>query len=82
MDNIQSKLTLGIVTASAIIALVIMLYAAAYLTLGKVGTAAAGPPTLIVRVYSYEWQEYFFRPGAKVESALTAREIDTAHRTN
>jgi hypothetical protein len=82
MDNIQSKPTVGIPTAAAIIALFLMLYAAAYIALGEVGTAAVGPRTVNVRVYSYEWQEYFFRPGAKVESALTAREIDTAHRTN
>ena len=29
-----------------------------------------------------EWQERLFRPAAKVESALSGQEIETAHRTN
>ena len=81
MGDDQSKNT-GIPVAIAIIAAPLLLYVAAYIALGKVGTVTIGPRTVNLRVYSHEWQEYLFRPAAKVESVLTAREIDTAHRTN
>jgi uncharacterized RDD family membrane protein YckC len=62
--------------------LVSTLYVGAYASLGSAGTATIGPRTYTLRVYSHEWQERLFRPAAKVESALSGREIDTAHRTN
>jgi hypothetical protein len=57
-------------------------YGVAYIGLGSPATATIGPRTHNLRVYSYEWQEQLFRPAARVESALSGREIDTAHRVN
>ena len=83
MDSLHFKPKVGILVASVfvvIIALLPMLYWIGYIALGTVGTYH-GSRVVNVRVYSYEWQEYFFRPAARVESALTAGEIETAHRT-
>jgi hypothetical protein len=69
--------------AVVIVALVVpTIYVLAYIALGTAATATIGPQSLNVRVYPYEWQERLFRPAAKVESALSGREIETAHRTN
>ena len=78
MNYAQPKPPVGILAAASI-ALLLMLYAAAYVALGVVGTANLGAKTIKVGVYSYEWQEYLFRPAAKVESVLTSREIETGH---
>ena len=69
--------------AVVVVALVVpTIYLVAYIELGTAATCTIGPRSLNVRVYSREWQERLFRPAAKVESALSGREIETAHRTN
>ena len=61
--------------------LVPTLYGVAYIAIGTAATATIGPRSFNVRVYSYEWQELLFRPAARVESALSGQEIETAYRT-
>ena len=84
MAGMDEKRRPPLITLAVIVValLVPTLYGLAYIALGTAATATIGPQSFSVRVYSYEWQERLFRPAAKVESAWSGQEIETAHRTN
>jgi hypothetical protein len=70
-----SRLSLAAAVLLAVAASILMLYFVAYVTMAS----RSINPAMDFMVYEYEWQEYFFRPAARLESLIRQKDVDTAH---